>query len=103
MQVGVNQPGITIPRRGLVPISRAPEDPGQVGFGTGLNVPYYPDDVSAIHAVEPSTLCMRISEPRRAKSRVPIHYAGLTSETHELEEESADSVLSTWTCTASPT
>lgn len=72
----------------------------EVGFGTGLNIPYYPSDITKIYAVEPSAVCMRISEPRRQRSQVPIEYAGLSGERLELESESADAVLSTWTlCT----
>ncbi len=72
----------------------------EVGFGTGLNIPYYPTDVKRVYAIEPSAMCMRISEPRRKKSRVLIEYAGLAGERIELEPESADAVLSTWTlCT----
>ena len=72
----------------------------EVGFGTGLNIPFYSTDITKIYAVEPSAVCMRLSEPRRATSQVPIEYAGLSGERLDLDSESADSVLSTWTlCT----
>ncbi len=72
----------------------------EVGFGTGLNVPYYPPEVARVRAVEPSSVCLRLSAPRRARSTVPIDDAGLTGERLELGSESADAVLSTWTlCT----
>ena len=72
----------------------------EVGFGTGLNIPYYPGGVTRVLAVEPSTLCMQISAPRRGRSAVPVDYAGLTGEALELDAETADAVLSTWTlCT----
>ena len=31
----------------------------EVGFGTGLNVCYYPSEVTKVVAIEPSPLCMR--------------------------------------------
>ena len=49
----------------------------EVGFGTGLNVPHYPDGVQRIAAVEPSLLCMRIAEPQVATSSAKVELAGL--------------------------
>jgi ubiquinone/menaquinone biosynthesis C-methylase UbiE len=72
----------------------------EIGFGTGLNAPFYPADVSKILAVEPSKLCMRIAEPRIAESHAPVELAGLNGEQLELPSEEFDAVLSTWTlCT----
>ena len=72
----------------------------EVGFGTGLNTRYYPAGVTKIFAVEPSTVCMRIAEPRIARSSVPVESAGLTGEKLDLASEQFDAVLSTWTlCT----
>ncbi len=72
----------------------------EVGFGTGLNVPYYPAEISKVFAVEPSRLCMRLAEDRVAHSKVPVELAGLTGEHLDLPSESFDAVLSTWTlCT----
>ena len=72
----------------------------EVGFGTGLNAPYYPAEVTKIHAVEPSRLCMRLAEPRIARGSVAVELAGLTGEHLDLPSEQFDAVLSTWTlCT----
>lgn len=72
----------------------------EVGFGTGLNTPYYPGDVTKVFAVEPSQVCMRIAKPRIERSSVPVAPAGLTGERLDLPSESFDAVLSTWTlCT----
>jgi ubiquinone/menaquinone biosynthesis C-methylase UbiE len=72
----------------------------EVGFGTGLNVPYYPPEVNRVFAVEPSRVCMRLAEERIARSNVPVELAGLTGEHLDLPSESFDTVLSTWTlCT----
>ncbi|MBF6558344.1 MAG: class I SAM-dependent methyltransferase [Acidimicrobiales bacterium] len=72
----------------------------EVGFGTGLNAPYYPTEVERIFAVEPSTLCMRIAKPRIAGTSVPVELAGLTGERLDLPSDEFDAVLSTWTlCT----
>ena len=72
----------------------------EVGFGTGLNVRYYPPEVTCIMAIEPSSVCLRIAEPRIAKSTAPVELAGLTGEHLDLATDEFDAVLSTWTlCT----
>ena len=72
----------------------------EVRFGTGLNARYYPPEVTKVLAVEPSSVCMRIAEPRIARSSVPVEQAGLNGERLEGESEACDAVLSTWTlCT----
>jgi ubiquinone/menaquinone biosynthesis C-methylase UbiE len=72
----------------------------EVGFGTGLNAPYYPEDVTKVLAIEPSSICLRLAEPRIAQTPVPVVSAGLTGERLDLESETYDAVLSTWTlCT----
>jgi ubiquinone/menaquinone biosynthesis C-methylase UbiE len=74
----------------------------EVGFGTGLNARYYPTEVTRVLAIEPSAVCMRIAEPRIARSSVPVEQAGLNGERLELDSEKFDAVLSTWTlCTIS--
>jgi ubiquinone/menaquinone biosynthesis C-methylase UbiE len=72
----------------------------EIGFGTGLNVRYYPPEVTTVLAVEPSRTCMRIAAPRIASSSTVIEHAGLTGEHLDLPSEEVDVALSTWTlCT----
>ena len=72
----------------------------EVGFGTGLNVPYYPRDVTKVVAIEPSRVCMRIAAPRIAKAAAPVESGGLTGERLDLPSGEFDAMLSTWTlCT----
>jgi len=72
----------------------------EIGFGTGLNTPFYPDQVTKVLAVEPSKVCMRLAQPRIARTAVPVDLAGLTGEHLDLPTEGFDTVLSTWTlCT----
>jgi len=49
----------------------------EVGFGTGLNAPYYPPEITKVFAIEPSRVCMRIARPRIAASPTPVESAGL--------------------------
>src|SRR5438270_6134315 len=72
----------------------------EVGFGTGLNAPYYPTEVSKVVAIEPSRVCTRIAEPRIENAPVPVEFGGLTGEHLDLPSGEFDAVLSTWTmCT----
>ena len=72
----------------------------EIGFGTGLNVPYYPPGLARVRAVDPATVGRRMAAKRVAASPVPIEYIGLDAETLPLDDGSIDGVLSTWTlCT----
>jgi ubiquinone/menaquinone biosynthesis C-methylase UbiE len=92
-------------RKGIVEVRRRvcaglSGDVVEVGFGTGLNVPYYPTEVRRVFAVEPSRVCMQLAEERIARSNVHVELAGLTGEHLDLPSDSFDTVLSTWTlCT----
>jgi ubiquinone/menaquinone biosynthesis C-methylase UbiE len=74
----------------------------EIGFGTGLNVAYYPSQVERVFAIEPSRVCMHIAQPRIAKSATPVELAGLTGEHLDLASEEFDAVLSTWTLCSIP-
>lgn len=74
----------------------------EIGFGSGLNAPFYPPAVSKVYAVEPSELSMRLAAPRIAGSTAAVELAGLTGEHLDLPSEAFDSVLSTWTLCSIP-
>lgn len=72
----------------------------EIGFGSGLNVPHYPDAVRKVFAVDPSVLGRRLASRRLAASPVPVSFAGLDGQTLGLPAESVDAALSTFTlCT----
>lgn len=72
----------------------------EVGFGSGLNVPFYPSEVRRVLAVDPATAGRKLAAKRVAASTVPVEYVGLAGEDLPLESESVDQVLITWTmCT----
>ena len=49
----------------------------EIGFGSGLNVPFYPAAVTRVAAVEPSDLSWRLAAGRVQAARVPVQRAGL--------------------------
>ena len=72
----------------------------EIGFGSGLNVPFYPPAVTRVRAVDPATAGRKLAAERVAASPVPVEYVGLTGQDLPLGTASVDHVLSTWTlCT----
>lgn len=72
----------------------------EIGFGSGLNVPYYPETVSSVAAVEPADLAWRLAADRVRASPVPVRRAGLDGESLPFDDDSFDCAVSTWTmCT----
>jgi ubiquinone/menaquinone biosynthesis C-methylase UbiE len=72
----------------------------EIGFGTGLNVPYYPKSVTSVSAVEPADLGWRLAARRLAQSAVPIERNGLDGQSLPFDDDRFDTALSTWTlCT----
>ena len=72
----------------------------EIGFGTGHNLPYLPSGVKRLRAVEPSQLAVRLAGPRIAASPVAVEVAGLDGQRLPMADDSADSLLCTWSlCT----
>jgi ubiquinone/menaquinone biosynthesis C-methylase UbiE len=72
----------------------------EIGFGSGLNLPVYPDDVEKVLAVEPSTVGRARGADRIRSSKVEVEFVGLDGQEVALPDGSADSALSTFTlCT----
>jgi ubiquinone/menaquinone biosynthesis C-methylase UbiE len=74
----------------------------EIGFGSGLNSEFYPGGVTRVLAVEPSSVAVRLAEPRIAATSVPVELAGLTGERLDLPSDEFDAVLSTWTLCSIP-
>lgn len=72
----------------------------EVGFGSGLNVPFYPPTVTRVHAIEPADLAWRLASERVAAARVPVERAGLDGQSIPLADDACDCALVTWSlCT----
>lgn len=72
----------------------------ELGFGSGLNVALYPDEVGRVAAVEPSAVARRLAEPRIAERGLTVDHVGLDGSVLELDDDSVDAALCTFTlCT----
>lgn len=72
----------------------------EIGFGSGTNVPYYPDAVARVFAVDPALVGRKLAAKRLARSPVAVEYVGLDGASIPLDDSSMDYALSTWTlCT----
>jgi SAM-dependent methyltransferase len=72
----------------------------EIGFGSGLNVPFYPAAVAQVSAVEPADVGWKLAEARLAATSVAVRRAGLDGQSLPFEDDRFDSALSTWTlCT----
>jgi len=72
----------------------------EIGFGSGLNLPFYPSAVTSITAVEPSDLSWRLASDRIAATAIPVSRSGLDGQSLPFGDASYDAAVSTWTlCT----
>lgn len=68
----------------------------EIGYGSGLNLPHLPPDVTSIWAVEPSSTALSLSEGRRAGSPVPVVVAGDDAQSLPFPDDRFDAALCTW-------
>ncbi|MDB4989255.1 MAG: Methyltransferase type 11 [Myxococcaceae bacterium] len=72
----------------------------EIGFGSGLNLPYLPAAVERVLAVDPSERGRRIGQERLEQARCPVDFIGLDAQVVQAESASADTALTTFTlCT----
>jgi len=72
----------------------------EIGFGTGLNLPYYPTNISSLSIVDPARLLPHKVVARAVARSFPLHTQHVTAETLPYRDHQFDSVVSTWTlCT----
>jgi ubiquinone/menaquinone biosynthesis C-methylase UbiE len=72
----------------------------EIGFGSGLNIPFYPSAVTRVAAVEPADVGWKLARERLAHTSTPIERSGLDGQSLPFGDDSFDSALSTWTmCT----
>ena len=72
----------------------------EIGFGSGLNVPFYPASVTRVDAVEPADVGWKLAGKRLEDASIPVHRSGLDGASLPFPDDHFDAALSTWTmCT----
>ncbi len=74
----------------------------EIGFGTGMNLQYYPPTVTRIEAIDPDLDLDRFSQPRIAAARIDVDFHHLDAEHLPFEGERFDTVVSTLTLCSIP-
>jgi ubiquinone/menaquinone biosynthesis C-methylase UbiE len=70
----------------------------EIGFGTGLNLAYYPQDsVQKITTVDVNAGMNKLARTRIAKSQIPVEIQTLNGENLPMADNTFDTVVSTWT------
>ena len=72
----------------------------EIGFGSGLNVPFYGSAVTSVAAIEPSDVGWNLAAKRLAASPIRVERSGLDGQSLPFEDDTFDSAVSAWTmCT----
>jgi ubiquinone/menaquinone biosynthesis C-methylase UbiE len=72
----------------------------EIGFGSGLNVPFYPAAITQVAAVEPADVAWKLAAKRLKATTVPVRRSGLDGQSLPFADDSYDAALSSWTlCT----
>lgn len=69
----------------------------EIGFGTGLNLPYYPAHVTKITTVDANAGVNALAQKRIRASTIAIDNRVLNGENLPMADNTFDSVVSTWT------
>ena len=68
----------------------------EIGFGSGYNVPFYKNIVQKLYALDPSRELYNYAIDRIKNSLFPIEYLQYSAENIPLENNTIDTVVSTW-------
>jgi ubiquinone/menaquinone biosynthesis C-methylase UbiE len=72
----------------------------EIGFGSGLNLPYY-QNIEKLYALEPSVELYELTKVD-TKNKFEIEHLSVSAENIPLQDNSVDSVVSTWTLCSIP-
>jgi ubiquinone/menaquinone biosynthesis C-methylase UbiE len=78
-------------------LASAHGDVVEIGFGTGLNLPYYPERVHKLTAVDPNPGMHRLAEKRIKQTRIDVDQHVLSGERLPFEDCRFDCAVSTFT------
>jgi ubiquinone/menaquinone biosynthesis C-methylase UbiE len=68
----------------------------EIGFGTGLNLDYYPKEIRQLATVDPNPGVNRLAQRRIEASDIAVTHHCLSGESLPMADGSFDSLVSTW-------
>ena len=68
----------------------------EIGFGSGLNLPYYPETVDEIIGVEPSPGMLALTKQAIATCRHKVTLLDRSADDLPLDDRSVDTIVVTW-------
>jgi SAM-dependent methyltransferase len=72
----------------------------EIGFGAGRNLALYPETVTEVVAVEPSSVMRDRAKRQLALSKIPVRYGGVDGQSLDLPDNSVDAAVVTFSlCT----
>ena len=74
----------------------------EIGFGTGLNLPYYSKAVTSLVAVDPNGGMKAIAQKRISNSSIPVETRAISGEKLPMPDNHFDNVVCTWTLCSIP-
>jgi ubiquinone/menaquinone biosynthesis C-methylase UbiE len=86
-------------RRCLVGVQGVVVEPG---FGSGLNLPHMPPEVTTVYAIDPAVLGQKLAAGRVAESGIEVEFVGLDGQTLPLADNSCDAGVLTYTLCSIP-
>lgn len=69
----------------------------EIGFGTGLNLSYYPESVHKLVAIDANPGVHKLAQKRLQDTSITVDHRVLNGENLPMPDQSFDSVVSTWT------
>jgi ubiquinone/menaquinone biosynthesis C-methylase UbiE len=89
-------------QRRTVVVPRARGRVLEVGIGSGLNLPYYTRDVTALVGVEPSAKLAAMTRRKLGGVPFPVELVERSAEALPLDDASFDTVVTTWVLCSIP-
>ena len=75
----------------------------EIGIGSSLNLPCYGSRVDEILGLEPAARLIAMAQGPAGRSRAPVTLIAGSAEAIPIDDDSIDTVVTTWTLCSSPT